>query len=83
LQNIVSTTVPTRRHELAALLTVSEVAELLGVSTKKVYRLIRSGELPALRLGLRKGAAVRIERDELLAWLRSEPGEAAQPTSRS
>lgn len=67
--------VPTRRHELPPLLSVSETAELLGVSTKKIYRLIGSGELPALRLGDRKGAAVRIDRGELLAWLRSSPEE--------
>lgn len=32
-------------------LTVHEVAELLRVSTMTVYRLIRAGELPAMRVG--------------------------------
>jgi excisionase family DNA binding protein len=33
------------------LLTVREVAEAMRVSTMTVYRLIRSGELPAIRVG--------------------------------
>ena len=32
-------------------LTVSEVAEMLRVSSMTVYRLINSGELPAVRIG--------------------------------
>jgi excisionase family DNA binding protein len=34
-----------------ALLTVAEVAGLMRVSNMTVYRLIKSGELPALRVG--------------------------------
>ena len=33
------------------LMTVAEVAEVLRVSTMTVYRLIKAGELPALRVG--------------------------------
>ena len=33
------------------LLTVAEVAELLRVSNMTVYRLIKAGDLPALRVG--------------------------------
>jgi excisionase family DNA binding protein len=33
------------------LMTANEVADLLRVSTMTVYRLIRSGELPAVRVG--------------------------------
>jgi excisionase family DNA binding protein len=32
-------------------LTVQEVADLLRVSTMTVYRLIKNGELPAVRVG--------------------------------
>ncbi len=32
-------------------MTVAEVAELMRVSTMTVYRLIKSGELPAVRVG--------------------------------
>ena len=34
-----------------SLLTVAEVAELLRVSNMTVYRLIKAGDLPALRVG--------------------------------
>jgi excisionase family DNA binding protein len=37
-------------HEVR-LLTVSEVADLLRVSRMTVYRLIKTGELPSLRVG--------------------------------
>ena len=36
---------------MAALLTVAEVADALRVSTMTVYRLIRTGELAAVRIG--------------------------------
>lgn len=32
-------------------LTVAEVADLMRVSTMTVYRLVRSGDLPAVRFG--------------------------------
>ena len=35
----------------ARFLTVQEVADLLRVSSMTVYRLIKSGELPAVRVG--------------------------------
>ncbi|MYD69365.1 MAG: helix-turn-helix domain-containing protein [Acidobacteria bacterium] len=37
--------------DLAAILTVSEVAEFLRVPRKTVYQLVRSGELPAFKAG--------------------------------
>lgn len=36
---------------MTTLLTAAEVAERLRVSTMTIYRLIRSGELPAVRVG--------------------------------
>ena len=47
------------------LLTVAEVAEVLRVSNMTVYRLIKSGELPALRVGKN----YRIRETELEAYL--------------
>jgi excisionase family DNA binding protein len=35
----------------ARFLTVNEVAELLRVSSMTIYRLIKDGELPAVRVG--------------------------------
>ena len=50
---------------MGPLLTVAEVAEVLRVSNMTVYRLIKAGELPALRVGKN----YRIREDELEAFL--------------
>ena len=47
------------------LLTVAEIAESLRVSTMTVYRLIRTGELPAVRVGRN----YRVRRRDLTAFL--------------
>ncbi len=47
------------------LLTVAEVAEVMRVSTMTVYRLIRSGELLATRVG----RSYRIWEDDVRAYL--------------
>lgn len=49
----------------AGLLTVAEVADVLRVSTMTVYRLIKSGEIPAIRVG----KSYRIVSDELDHYL--------------
>lgn len=48
-------------------LTVNEVAELMRVSRMTVYRLVHSGELPAVRVG----RSFRVPQDALDAYLRS------------
>lgn len=50
------------------LLTVAEVADILRVSNMTIYRLIRSGTLPALRIGKN----YRVRRSDLDAYLQSE-----------
>ena len=50
------------------LLTAAEVASQLRVSTMTVYRLIRSGELPAVRVGRN----YRVREDELVAYLEAQ-----------
>jgi excisionase family DNA binding protein len=50
---------------MGPLLTVAEVAEALRVSNMTVYRLIKAGELPALRVGKN----YRIREPELEAFL--------------
>jgi len=47
------------------LLTAAEVADLLRVSTMTVYRLIRRGELPAVRVGRN----YRVREQDLHAFL--------------
>lgn len=50
------------------LLTVAEVAELFRVSSMTVYRLIRNGELPAVRVG----RSYRVREDDLQAYLQAQ-----------
>jgi len=49
----------------ASLLTVAEVASAMRISTMTVYRLIKSGELPAVRIGRQW----RFRRADLDAWV--------------
>ena len=53
-------------HE--SFLTVQEVAELMRVSTMTVYRLIKSGELRAARIG----RSIRLREREVEAYLERE-----------
>jgi excisionase family DNA binding protein len=48
-----------------SLLTVAEVAGVLRVSNMTVYRLIKAGDLPALRVG----KSFRIQQRDLTAYL--------------
>jgi excisionase family DNA binding protein len=50
------------------LLTVREVADTMRVSNMTVYRLIRAGELPAIRVGKH----FRIRENELNDYLESQ-----------
>jgi excisionase family DNA binding protein len=50
---------------LGTLLTVAEVARLLRVSNMTVYRLIKSGELRAIRVG----KSFRIQQQDLTVFL--------------
>jgi excisionase family DNA binding protein len=49
----------------AQYLTVAEVAAILRVSTMTVYRLIKSGDLPAVRVG----KSYRLSEDEVDRYL--------------
>ena len=51
-----------------ALLTVAEVADLFRVSSMTVYRLIRNGELAAVRVG----RSYRVREDDLQAYLQAQ-----------
>ena len=62
----------------APLMTVDETAAFLRVSRRQVYRLLDSGELPAVRVGTR----IRIDPDALLAALPAiESPETPEPGS--
>lgn len=60
------------------LLTAAEVADNLRVSTMTVYRLIRSGELPAVRVGRN----YRVRAQDLENYLEEQlvdPGSVSLP----
>jgi excisionase family DNA binding protein len=67
----------TREQSQPEYLTVEEVSGLLKLGESTVRRRIRSGEIPAVRLASRGRGLVRVPRDELEAWLRSDPRLAA------
>jgi prophage regulatory protein len=53
---------------LKRLITVKELAEMLAISTRHVYRLLDSGQLPK---PLKLGAAIRWDYDTICRWLES------------
>jgi excisionase family DNA binding protein len=55
-------------REQHSLLTVREVADAMRVSTMTVYRLIRAGSLPAIRVGKH----FRIREHDLDAYLEAQ-----------
>lgn len=58
----------------ASLLTVAEVADLFRVSSMTVYRLIRTGELPAVRVG----RSYRVREGDLQAYLEAQVVDPAE-----
>ncbi len=66
----------TLTHAHAQLLTIKEVASILGLHAASVRTKIRRGELPAVQLG-GAGSAIRVDRRELDGWIYANPDEAA------
>jgi excisionase family DNA binding protein len=62
----------------ARLLEAEEVAQYLGMRTDWVYREVRAGRLPHIRLG----RAVRFRRESIEAWLESRERGAANGRRR-
>lgn len=56
----------------ARFLTVAEVAQLMRVSTMTVYRLIKAGDLPAVRVG----KSYRLREDDIDRYLSRRYTEA-------
>lgn len=54
---------------------MSEVADELSVSLSQVYHMVRSGELPAIKVGGR--GQWRIERDQLEQYIERKYAETA------
>jgi excisionase family DNA binding protein len=63
-------TPPGARDEIGRFLTVADAAELLAVDVATVDELIRSGELPAIRVG--NAGPWRVERTQLDVWIEDQ-----------
>ena len=59
-------------------LTVAEVAEMMRLSRMTVYRLVHTGELPAVRVG----RSFRVPQDALEAYLESAAVDSAADQGR-
>jgi excisionase family DNA binding protein len=59
--------------EFPEVLTTAMAAELLHVHVEHLRRLVREGVIPSHRFP--GGREIRFMRDELLDWLRAQPGE--------
>jgi excisionase family DNA binding protein len=59
---------------LGRFLTVADTAEVLNISASAAYALVRSGELPAIRIGAR--GPWRIERSILETYIQAKYEEA-------
>jgi excisionase family DNA binding protein len=53
--------------ERRMLLRISEVAEALSISRSSAYVLIRTGEIPVVRIG----RSMRVSADDLQTWIRA------------
>lgn len=58
-----------------AALNAAEVAEILRVSTKTVYKLIKEKSLPAVKVGREN----RIAKSQLIDYLRQREGKSSNP----
>ena len=57
-------------------LTLTDVAEVLNVSSAQVYALVRGGDLAAIKIGGR--GQWRVERDQLEAYIQRMYAETAE-----
>jgi excisionase family DNA binding protein len=63
-------TAPGSGDQIGRFLTVADAAEILAVDVAAVDELIRSGELPAIRVGT--SGPWRIERTQLEVWIEEQ-----------
>ena len=72
-------TSPGSGDEIGRFLTIADAAEILAVDVATVDDLIRSGELPAIRVGT--SGPWRIERTQLEVWIELQYEEARAHTA--
>ncbi len=67
--------------EYPEILTTAMAAELLHVHVEYLRRMVREGRIPAHRFP--EGREIRFLRDELIAWVRNQPGHDQSPSAVS
>ena len=65
----------TSYDELPLMLSVAEVASVLGISRAGAYELARSNRFPALKIGSR----IVVPKDKFLAWIDANIGSKIAP----
>lgn len=65
----------TSYDELPLMLSVTEVAAVLGISRAGAYELAHSDDFPALKIGSR----IVVPRDKFLAWIDANSGSKIAP----
>ncbi len=63
------------------MMTVSEVAKMLGISPQSVYSIIEAGKLAAHRFGAGRGT-IRVSEDDLNAYIEASRIKKDQPPQR-
>jgi len=61
------------------ILTTAMAADLLHVHVEYLRRMVREGRIPAHRFP--GGREIRFHRDELIEWVRAQPGEDRSPSA--
>ena len=61
------------------ILTTALAAEMLHVHVEYLRRMVREGRIPAHRFP--GGREIRFLRDELITWVRDQPGEDRSPSA--
>jgi excisionase family DNA binding protein len=69
---------PHRSDDFPPVLTTALAAELLQVHVEYLRRMVREGRIPCHRFP--GGREMRFLRDELIEWLRAQPGEDRSPS---
>jgi excisionase family DNA binding protein len=73
LRSLAAPVTPMERNlDSLRLLTLTEAAQVLQVSTKTLQRMIRGGDLPALKVG----GQWRLRESQLMQWIESREGRS-------
>ena len=70
---------PANAANAPEILTTAMAAELLHVHVEYLRRMVRENRIPAHRFP--GGREIRFLRDELIAWVRAQPGDDRSPSA--